>query len=59
MDHSLKDPHSPREVIFAVRRQSVEKFVSDNSKCIRMSKCGSRRGLNFQFICDTVWMFLK
>jgi hypothetical protein len=44
---------------FCCAETSVEKFVSDNSKCIRMSKCGSHRGLNFQFICDTVWMFLK
>ena len=39
MDHSLKDPHSPREVIFAMRRQSVEKFVSDNSVIL---PCGDK-----------------
>ena len=45
MDHSQKDPHSPREVIFAVRRQSVEKFVCDNSKCIRIPNVVAVGGL--------------
>jgi hypothetical protein len=44
--HYRKDPSCPREEISAVWRGRGEKFVSDNSKCIRTSEGGR---VNVQF----------
>jgi hypothetical protein len=47
LDLSRKDPPFPTKEISAARRARREKFVSDNSKCIRTSEGG--REINFQF----------
>ena len=49
LGHSKNDPPHSKDESSAVRRGTGEKFVCDNSKCIRTSK--GVRWLTFNFLC--------